>query len=170
MTSKLRSLLRTAQCMVRPCVARGFHRSGGFGLASMYPASDWSVFCSGPSWISARLRSHYQTGLERAIWVTRVRRRREDRSSISFHPLADLGRKTGLCYRSLLIGAVPLFVRKAVPSFSNRRPKSKRLIQFFCSTAPQAFFRPDRRFNRPARADTVKDGLLATAKGSAKRP
>ena len=65
------------------------------GLASMYPASDWSGLCSGPSWISARLRSHYRTGLERAIWVTRVRRRREDRSSISFHPLADLGRKTG---------------------------------------------------------------------------
>ena len=37
-----------------------------------------------------------------AIWVTRVRMRREDRSSISFHPLADLGRKTGLCHRSLL--------------------------------------------------------------------
>src|SRR5262249_42089471 len=46
------------------------------GLASMYPASDWSGLCSGPSWISARLRSHYRTGLERAIWVTRVRRRR----------------------------------------------------------------------------------------------
>jgi hypothetical protein len=28
------------------------------GLASMYPASDWSVWCSGPSWISARVRSH----------------------------------------------------------------------------------------------------------------
>jgi hypothetical protein len=28
------------------------------GLASMYPASDWSVLCSGPPWISARLRSH----------------------------------------------------------------------------------------------------------------
>jgi hypothetical protein len=25
------------------------------GLASMYPASDWSVLCSEPSWISARL-------------------------------------------------------------------------------------------------------------------
>jgi hypothetical protein len=30
---------------------------GGCGLASMYPASDWSVLCSEPSWISARLRS-----------------------------------------------------------------------------------------------------------------
>ena len=28
------------------------------GLASMYPASDWSVSCSGPSWISARVRPH----------------------------------------------------------------------------------------------------------------
>src|ERR1039457_1365686 len=28
------------------------------GLASMYPASDWSVLCSGSSWISARVRSH----------------------------------------------------------------------------------------------------------------
>jgi hypothetical protein len=28
------------------------------GLASMYPASDWSLLCSGPSWISARVRSH----------------------------------------------------------------------------------------------------------------
>ena len=27
------------------------------GLASMYPASRWSVFCSGPPWISARVRS-----------------------------------------------------------------------------------------------------------------
>jgi hypothetical protein len=28
------------------------------GLASMYPAFDWSLLCSGPSWISARVRSH----------------------------------------------------------------------------------------------------------------
>ena len=28
------------------------------GLASMYPAFDWSALCSGPSWISARVRSH----------------------------------------------------------------------------------------------------------------
>src|SRR6266446_2788943 len=96
--------------MVRPCVARGLIDLAACGLASMYPASDWSGLCSGPSWISARVRSHYRTGLERAKRVTRVRRRREDRSSISFHPLADLGRETGLCHRSLLIGAVPLFV------------------------------------------------------------
>ena len=69
------------KCMVRPCVARGFIDPADNGLASMYPASDWSV-CSGPSWISARVRSHYRTGLDRAIWVTSVRMRREDRSSI----------------------------------------------------------------------------------------
>jgi hypothetical protein len=34
------------QCMVRPCVARGFVELGVSGLASMYPASDWSM-CSG---------------------------------------------------------------------------------------------------------------------------
>src|SRR5262245_40993638 len=28
------------------------------GLASMYPAFDWSLLCSGPSLISARVRSH----------------------------------------------------------------------------------------------------------------
>ena len=72
-----------------------FRQPGRCGLASMYPASDWSVLRSGPSWISARLRSHWRTGLERANWLTRVRMRRQDRSSISFHPLADLGRKTG---------------------------------------------------------------------------
>jgi hypothetical protein len=27
------------------------------GLASMYPAFDWSMWCSGPLWISARVRS-----------------------------------------------------------------------------------------------------------------
>src|SRR5712671_1382137 len=33
---------------------------------------------------------------QRAIWVTSARRRREDRSSISSHPLADLGgQRTG---------------------------------------------------------------------------
>jgi putative ABC transport system substrate-binding protein len=46
-----------AECMVRPCIARGFVELAVSGLASMYPASDWSA-CSWPSWISARMRSH----------------------------------------------------------------------------------------------------------------
>jgi hypothetical protein len=92
------------------------------GLASMYPASVWSV-CSGPPWISARMRSHYRPGLKWAIWVTRVHMRREDRSSISSHPLADLGGKRDMLFHDLLllIGAVPLFVpggRSSVPACS----------------------------------------------------
>src|SRR6266404_9558644 len=88
-----RSVMTVPTALVRPRVARRFRRIGGGGLASMYPASDWSVWCSGPSWISARVRSHYRTGLDWAIWVTSVRTRSEDRSSISSHPLADLGWK-----------------------------------------------------------------------------
>ena len=79
------------QCMVRPCVARVFVELAVSGLASMYPAFGWSGY-SWPPWISARVRSHYATGLDRASWVTSVRMRREDRTSISSHPLADLGR------------------------------------------------------------------------------
>src|SRR6266568_3298521 len=113
--------------MVRPCVASGFAELAVNGLASMYPASDWSI-CSGPSWISARMRSHLRTGLDRAIWVTSVRMRREDRTSISSHPLADLGWK-------LLIGyviacssyrAVPLFEPRAVPSSRPAERRSRR--------------------------------------------
>src|SRR5437773_9480621 len=78
--------------MVRPCVARGFRRFGGFAvLHQCIRPLIGARLCSRPSWISARVRSHYRTGLERAIWVTSVRTRREDRSSISSHPLAALG-------------------------------------------------------------------------------
>src|SRR6266567_1467486 len=61
------------------------------GLASMYPASDWSaLWLRATMDISARAtsladRPHW------AIRVTSARTRREDRSSISSHPLADLG-------------------------------------------------------------------------------
>src|SRR5215471_17465674 len=37
--------------MYGPAVrCKRFRRSGRYGLASMYPASAWSVLCSGPSW------------------------------------------------------------------------------------------------------------------------
>jgi hypothetical protein len=42
------------------------------GLASMYPAFDWSVLRSWPPWISARVRAHCATGLDRASWVTKA--------------------------------------------------------------------------------------------------
>ena len=100
------------------------------GLASMYPASDWSVWCSGPSWISARMRSHYRTGLERAIRVTSVRMRREDRSSIvvSSSRRPRRVRDVGYVIDSSSLRAVPLFVpggRSFVPACARRRAARK---------------------------------------------
>src|SRR6478672_5691005 len=100
--------------MVRPCVASGFAELAVSGLASMYPAFDWSAG-SGPSWISARVRSHYRTGLNWAIWVTSVRMRREDRTSISSHPLADLGGQVIQLLANDYAAARSLFVSKARP-------------------------------------------------------
>ena len=110
------------------------------GLASMYPASDWSG-CSGPSWMSARMRSHYRPGLERAIWVTRVCMRRKDRSSISSYPLADLGRKTGLCHRFLLIRSssfVCAVSRSFIPACSACRAPRDRAVKAGRSWRPPA--------------------------------
>jgi hypothetical protein len=44
--------------LAQSVVARVFVEIAVSGLASMYPAFDWSVSYSGPSWISARVRSH----------------------------------------------------------------------------------------------------------------
>jgi hypothetical protein len=87
------------------------------GLASMYPVSNWSCLLRTIMDISARAISLTDRP-QRAIWVTSVRTRSEDRTSISSHPLADLGWKLliGLRHRSLLISAVPLFEPMAVPS------------------------------------------------------
>jgi hypothetical protein len=38
------------------------------------------------------------------------------------------------------------------------------LAPFFCSTAPLAFFRPDRRFRTPSRAGAVKAGRRSASK------
>src|SRR6202045_1853451 len=119
-----RVFLSLTQCMVRPRVASGFAELAVSGLASMYPAFDWSI-CSGPSWISARMRSRYRTGLDWTIWVTSVRTRSEDRTSISSHPLADLGWKLliGLRHRLLLISRSS-FVRAKGRSFVPARRTS----------------------------------------------
>jgi hypothetical protein len=76
---------------------------------------------------------------QRAIWVTSVRTRREDRTSISSHPLADLGWKLliGLRHRLLLISRSS-FVR------ANRRS-----------------FVPARRTSIASRAGVVKAGRRA---------
>src|SRR3954469_21577996 len=111
--------------MVRPCVARRFRRVIGVsGLASMYPAFDWSAG-SGPSWISARVRSHYRTGLNWAIRVTSVRMRREDRTSISSHPLADLGGAGNSITRERLRGSLKL-VRLEGSTMSKNAPRDAR--------------------------------------------
>ena len=70
------------QCMVRPCVARRFRRPGGERSCINVSGLCLERMCSRPSWISARMRSNYRIGLDRAIWVTSVRMRREDRFSI----------------------------------------------------------------------------------------
>src|SRR5437773_1910473 len=76
--------------MVRPRVARGFRRSGVSGLASMYPVSDWSLLCSGPSWVSARVRSHYRTGLNGPFGSPVFASAGKTDPPLSSHPLADL--------------------------------------------------------------------------------
>jgi hypothetical protein len=79
--------------VARPSVATGIHRSVGLRLASMNPASHRSVLCSGPRWISARLRSHWWTGLKSAI---RIMRWAEKPILLLLSVLScDLGRKTG---------------------------------------------------------------------------
>jgi hypothetical protein len=79
-----------------------------------------AVHCSGPTWISARGRSLYRTGLDRAIWVTSVRSRREDRSpSLRYLSQTSAGKGSSaslLRHRRLLISSVPWFVLMAVPS------------------------------------------------------
>src|SRR5215470_20189403 len=70
-----------------------FFGSAVGGPASLYPAFGWSAY-----WLLATMdiSAHAISLADRpqwAIWVTSVRMRREDRSSISFDPLADLGGK-----------------------------------------------------------------------------
>src|SRR5258708_34355643 len=84
------------QCMIRPCVARGFRRVGGerscinvSGLWLELVGLRAIMEISAPA-ISLPDRP------QRAIWVTSVRKRREDRSSISSHPLADLGGESAI--------------------------------------------------------------------------
>jgi hypothetical protein len=81
------------QCMVRPCVARELSSSWRMcGLASMYPAFDWSMWCSGPSWISARVRPHYRKGLMGHLGHQCSHAPGRPILHLVSHPLADLGR------------------------------------------------------------------------------
>src|ERR1700722_16451957 len=75
---------------------------------------------------------------QRAIRVTSVRTRSEDRTSISSHPLADLGWKLliGLCHRFLLISRSS-FVRAKGRSFVPARRASSRSDA--CIVGPRQF-------------------------------
>ena len=61
------------------------------GLASMYPAFGWSI-APGHHGYQRACELISGQALKQAIRVTSVRMRREDRTSISSCPLADLGR------------------------------------------------------------------------------
>jgi hypothetical protein len=97
--------------MVRPCVARGFRRSGRYGLASMYPASAWSVVLRAIMDISAHavsLPDRPRTGpFGSPVFVCAGK---TDPPSSS-HPLADLGgydsATTAPWYRRSTGGDVP---------------------------------------------------------------
>ena len=105
--------------MVRPCVARSFVDLV-FGLASMYPASDWSgSLLRATMDISARSIS--LTDKSQADYVGhQCRSRREDRSP-SRRYLSQTSAGKGLSasllrHRRLLISLVPWFVLMAVRS------------------------------------------------------
>jgi hypothetical protein len=96
------------QCMVRPCGARGFRRSGKCGLASMYPVSDWSS-----SWLPTHhgyqrardlISGQASTGLFGSPVFACAGKTDPPSSS---HPLADLG---WYVIDSSSFCAVPLFV------------------------------------------------------------
>src|SRR5215469_4025665 len=91
----IRALRVLTRCMVRPCVARGFRRVGG-GRSCINVSGLWLelVGLRAAMEFSARAIS-LPDRPQRAIRVTSVHKRREDRSSISSDPLADLGGKSG---------------------------------------------------------------------------
>jgi hypothetical protein len=120
--------------MVRPCGARGFldlvDAVLHYCIRPLIGAS-----CSGPSWISARMRPDSSTSLERARWVTSVRTRREDRSLhrrlILSQTSAGNSRETRSSIISLL-HPVPLFVpggRSFVPACACRRAARKGAVK-----------------------------------------
>src|SRR6266481_9517918 len=90
--------------MVRPCVARGSSIWWYAVLHQCIRSLVGAVLLRTIMDISARATSLTDRP-RRAIGVTSVRMRREDRTSISTHPLADLGWKLliGLRRRLLLI-------------------------------------------------------------------
>src|SRR5262249_48935942 len=97
----------------------------------MYPASAWSALCSGPSWISARMRARYRSGLDWAIRVTSVGMRREDRFSIVVLSSCRPRRANGDQTTSLVTPHFALLLcsccgRSFVPAWACRRSRAGR--------------------------------------------
>src|SRR5215472_4171493 len=96
--------------MVGPYVARGSVDLAALRSCINVSASDWSVFRSGPSWISAQMRPHYRT----ASNGTRVRMRREVTPLVENRP-GDAGELVGerdrhhVVVQPLLGGGEPCF-------------------------------------------------------------
>ena len=112
--------------MVRPCVARGLVDLSVCGLASMYPASDWSVCAPGHH---GHQRAYVLISRQASSgpfgspdFACAVKTDPPSRLILS-QPSAELGRR---CYviAAFLIVAVPLFVpegRSIVPACSSCR-------------------------------------------------
>src|SRR5262245_45891625 len=126
---------------------------GVFGLAPMYPALRWSSWAPG----------HH--GYERAFDLISG----QASSGLFGSPVLACAGKTG-CSIALLLSRRPRWecdrsdvlpwvfaVRCRARAGPSRRP-SAGLHPYFCSTPPEAYFRPDRGMPRPARADAVKAG------------
>jgi hypothetical protein len=134
--------------MDRRCVARGIGEAQECsGLAPMYPAFGWSRVAPGQHGCKRAFDLINGQASSGAMWVTSSRSRREDRCSIA----SFLSRRPW----------------RGMRSQPDNPPSS---VHFSCSTAPQAFSRPDRRMPRPARAEAVKaDPFQGHPKGSALR-
>ena len=154
--------------MVRPCVARGFRRSVGSSvLHQCIRPLIGAVLLRTIMDISARAVS-LSDRPRWASWVTSVRMRREDRSSISSHPLADLGGKR-ICYFIITCSLSVQFLcscQEAVPS-SRPAVDLRRRAQGPSSLAVALTSPLARRFQ--ARLDGTEHGATLRQVGTSSR-
>jgi len=157
---------RSPKCMVRPCVARGFRRSVGSSVLHQCIRPLIGAVLRAAMDISARafsLAGRPQVG-HLGDQCSQAPGRP---SSISFYPLADLGEENGTMssfspdpLQFLCLSHEP-FLRSLIAA-TNASAFFLPLDHFFCSTAPQAFFRPDRDFGR-RRAQRLSRSAVGSA-------
>src|SRR5215831_480152 len=137
----------------------------------MYPASAWSALCSGPSWISARMRARYRSGLDWAIRVTSVRMRREDRFSIVVLSSRRPRRANGDQATSLVTPHFALFRcsccgRSFVPAWACGRARARRQDHAgrdaIASVLTHAKARPLLRTAQAMRASLLASAMAST--------